>query len=83
DKNGSWIAVISSRYKLVLSKAETPWLLDLDKDPFELTNHISKIENKTVAKQLAAMLQQYNLKYNDPYLKGTKMEADLIRLLSE
>jgi uncharacterized sulfatase len=83
NKNGSWIAVVTSRYKLVLSKAENPWLLDLEKDPFELTNHISNIENKTVVKQLAAKLQQYTLKYNDPYLNETKMEADMIRLLAE
>ncbi|MDQ1297111.1 MAG: hypothetical protein QG611_1090 [Bacteroidota bacterium] len=82
-KNGSWIAAITSRYKLVLSKGETPWLLDLEKDPFELTNHISIIENDAVVKQLAAKLQQYNLKFNDPYLKETNMESDMIQLLAE
>jgi len=80
---GNWIAVITSRYKLVLSRNDVPWLLDLEQDPFELTNHISIRGNKAVVKQMAAKLQEYKLKYDDPFLKETRMEADLIRLLAE
>ena len=80
---GNWIAVITSRYKLVLSRNNVPWLLDLEQDPFELTNHISIRGNKAVVKQMAAKLQEYKLKYDDPFLKETRMEADLIRLLAE
>lgn len=83
NNDGNWIAAITSRYKLVLSKTDTPWLLDLEKDPFELVNHISLPENKTIVNQMATKLQQYGMIYNDPYLKNTKMEADLTRLLDE
>jgi hypothetical protein len=68
---------------LVLSRTDAPWLLDLEKDPFELTNHFSIPENKAVVNQMAAKLQEYNLKYNDPFLKETRMEADLVRLLAK
>lgn len=35
----AWVAAVSDRYKLVLSKQDVPWLFDLEEDPDELTNY--------------------------------------------
>merc|ERR1719276_229076 len=35
---GRWAAVISNRYKYVVSKSGIPWLFDLDEDPDEIIN---------------------------------------------
>lgn len=79
--NGHWIGVFTSRYKLILSPVDPPWLLDLEEDPYELKNFINEPAKKEVVKELAKKLDQYAKKYTDPFLQGTKMAADLKELL--
>ena len=36
---GGWVAAVTDRYKLICSTTDMPWLMDLEKDPDELTNY--------------------------------------------
>jgi len=65
---GNWTAAVTSRYKLILSKTDQPWLVDMEKDPNELINFIYKPENKGRVKKLAQELSNYAKKQNDPFL---------------
>jgi len=78
---GSWTAAVTSRYKLVLSKNDIPWLIDMETDPDELINFAKDPEKTEVVKQLAQKLHEYAQKHSDPFLKGTKMADDLNQLL--
>ncbi len=79
---GNWVAAVSSRYKLILSKNDEPWLIDMQEDPNELINFIRKPEKAAVVKDLAKQLSNYAQKRSDPFLQGTKMAGDLKVLLS-
>ncbi len=78
---GSWVAAVTSRYKLVLSKNDIPWLIDMHDDPDELINYIHNSEKNDVIKELAQKLNEYAQKHSDPFLQGTKMANDLKNLL--
>ena len=79
--NGNWIGAFTSRFKLILSKNDDPWLLDLETDPDELVNFINESENSELVKDLAKQLHQYADQFSDPFLQGTKMADDLEELL--
>ena len=79
--SGNWIAAVTSRYKLILSKNDEPWLIDMETDPDEKINFMDKTEKKNVAKELATKLSDYGKKHTDPFLQGTKMADDLKSLL--
>lgn len=77
-----WIASVTSRYKLVLSSIDDPWLFDLETDPDELTNFINDPEKENVIKELAQKLQVYGNTQKDPYLaNGSAMSKQLMGLL--
>lgn len=78
---GAWIAAVSSRYKLILSKNDEPWLIDMETDPNEKINFISESDKANVIKDLAQKLSDYAVKHNDEYLQGNKMADDLKKLL--
>ncbi len=79
--NGLWVAAVTSRYKLVLSKKDEPWLTDMQIDPNELINFIGKDGYQDIVKTLAKQLKQYGQKQADPFLVNTKMAKDLDSLL--
>lgn len=79
-KNGLWVTAVTSRYKLVLSKKDDPWLIDMKIDPNELINFIEKPKYRDVVKKLANQLKEYGQKQADPFLVNTKMAADLQNL---
>lgn len=81
DDSANWIAVVTSRYKLILSKNDEPWLVDMKLDPDEKINYISKPENAELVKELAQELVKYGKEQADPYLTGTKLASDLQELL--
>jgi len=81
DDSANWIAAVTSRYKLILSKNDEPWLVDMKIDPDEKINFISKPENSEIVKNLATELSEYGKKQSDPYLQGTKLAEDLKALL--
>ena len=82
DSDGTWIGAFTSRYKLILSTEDDPWLLDLEQDPDELINFIHEPGNEAVVKELGTELQEYAVQFQDPYLQNTKMSDDLDRLLN-
>lgn len=82
-KKPKWVAAITSRYKLVLSMTDTPWLIDMQKDPNEVINFISKPEYESIIKELALQLKDYGITQTDPFLKDTKMADDLISFISK
>ena len=81
EKNGNWVAAVSSRYKLILSKNDVPWLIDMETDPNEKINYISEPQKSSVVKEFAQKLRDYANKQNDLFLKDTKMADDLKNLL--
>jgi len=82
-KNEQWIAAVTSRYKLVISEKDNPWLIDMKIDPNELINFIDKPENIEIVKTLATKLKEYGEVHADPFLKGTKMANDLENIIKE
>ena len=78
---GKWVAAVTSRYKLVLSKNDEPWLIDIETDPDELINFINETDKSQIVKDLATKLREYAGKYSDPFLQGTKMADDLDALI--
>lgn len=78
---GSWIAAVTSRYKLVLSKSDEPWLIDMESDPDELVNFATDAANSEIVGDLAKKLNEYAQKHDDPFLQETKMASDLKSLL--
>lgn len=78
---GNWVAAVTSRYKLVLSKNDIPWLIDMEEDPDELINLAGNPGKTSIVKELAQKLKEYGEKHTDPFLKGTKMAQDLMNLL--
>lgn len=65
------VAVITERYKLILSRNEEPWLIDLVTDPGEFENTIHKIENKDTVRLLALKLKNYLENNADPNWANT------------
>jgi len=82
EQDGKWIGAFNSRYKLILSLENDPWLLDLEVDPDELVNYIDEPGNATIVQDLAAELQVYAVQFQDPFLQNTKMLDDLNGLLN-
>ena len=77
-----WISALTPRYKLILSAQDKPWLLDLEKDPDELTNFIDSPDHADVVRQLAQDLAQYGKEHADPYLQHSHTSAELRKLLA-
>ena len=78
---GSWVAAVTSRYKLILSKNDIPWLIDMETDPDELINYVKELAKAEIVKMLATKLSEYATKHSDPFLQGTKMGDDMKALL--
>ena len=63
-----WVAAVSDRYKLVLSKQDIPWLFDLEEDPDELTNYYGQPEYEEISNQLTKRLVALMKMTDDPLL---------------
>ena len=72
-----WVAVVTDRYKLVLSPQDEPWLFDLEQDPDELTNFIDSPQHRDVRMRLAQAMAAYGPAHQDPHLRHPKMLSDL------
>jgi arylsulfatase A-like enzyme len=81
-KTVGWVSATTQRYKLILSSEDEPWLLDLEKDPDELTNFIKAEDKQAVVKQLAQGLKQYGTQTKDPYLDHEIVKTSLAKLLA-
>ncbi len=69
-KNGGWwVCAVNNRYKLVIDKKEKPWLIDLEKDPFETKNFYNNPEYKEIATNMQKELFVQLKQYKEPGLK--------------
>lgn len=64
----NWVAAISNRYKLVLSE-DQPWLIDLEKDPYEEINYYNDPAYAKIAKKMQDELFTQAKMYKDPILE--------------
>ncbi len=72
-KNGGWwVCAVDNRYKLVIDKKEKPWLIDLEKDPFETTNFYYDPAYKAIAAKMQKELFVQLKKFDEPGLKNKK-----------
>ena len=69
---GSWLAVASDRYKLVVSREDSPWLFDLQRDPDELINFFQDPEYKTIGARLMNDLRDKMERYNEGKLSDSE-----------
>ena len=63
-----WVAAVSDRYKLVLSKQDIPWLFDLEVDPDELTNYYTHPEYREISDNFTQRLAELMNMTKDPLL---------------
>ena len=79
----SWVAAIDSRYKLILSADDVPWLMDNRQDPDELLNFYRRPGTEGVAQRLARELRRYGNRTNDPHLSNEAIARSLASVLGE
>ncbi len=78
--SANWIGAFTSRYKLILSPVDDPWLIDIQEDPDELKNFIKDPKYKATVKELAAELISYGKQFNDQRVSVPKIASDLAKL---
>lgn len=76
-KTAGWVAAVDSRYKLILSVNDQPWLFDAVEDPDELENFYGRPGTATVTQRLAAALREYGQKNKDPHLAAPHIAKTL------
>lgn len=69
---GWWVTAVNNRYKLVIDKAEKPYLFDLEKDPNELINFYYNKDYADIAKMMQTELFIQLKKYDEPGLKANQ-----------
>ncbi|WP_282135720.1 sulfatase family protein [Seonamhaeicola maritimus] len=67
---GNWVCGLNNRYKLVLSKKDSPWLFDLVIDPDEIVNFYNQKGYEQISKEIKSELIRQLKTYNDPVLKS-------------
>jgi uncharacterized sulfatase len=72
-----WLAAVTSRYKLVVSPQDGPWLIDLGEDPDELRNFCFKPECRETVRELARELIAYGERCNDERTRAPGIKEDL------
>jgi hypothetical protein len=78
----NWIAAIDSRYKLVLSVSDVPWLFDAQEDPDELLNFYRRPGTEGVAERLGKALEKYLKTTADPAGEDPVIKASLTQVLT-
>jgi arylsulfatase A-like enzyme len=80
-ETAQWVAAVDSRYKLILSTDDVPWLFDAKEDPDELQNFYGKPDTAAVSKRLGLALQMYGVDNKDPHLKNVAIAGSLTAVL--
>jgi arylsulfatase A-like enzyme len=80
-KAAGWLAAFTSRYKLIVSDKDDPWLIDMEKDPDELKNFCRDPEYREIAGSLAKELVGYGKRFNDVRATDGKTAGDLRGLM--
>jgi len=65
DAKNGWLSAVTAQHKLVLSVVDDPWLIDLRKNPDELTNVWDNPEYSAARNRLSKALKDYGKKYKD------------------
>ncbi|MEO1614945.1 MAG: sulfatase [Planctomycetota bacterium] len=78
----NWVAAVDSRYKLVLSVSDDPWLFDNEQDPDELLNFFRRPGTDGVAQRLGKALEDYLQSTSDPAFENQAIKASLAAALS-
>ena len=73
----SWICVVDSRYKLVLSVNDRPWLFDCQQDPDELHNFFGRPGSEEVTRSLAKALKSYSIESGDAFAEQSAIAKSL------
>lgn len=68
-----WIAAFNHRFKLVIGKAEEPWLIDLEKDPDELVNYYGAPGYAGIGRRFTLRLKKLLEATADPALRDPDM----------
>lgn len=74
---GTWLAAVSDDRKLVFSKSDPPWLIDLKNDSDELVNEFNNLRYQADITQMANALLTYVEETEDPYGDDRKIRGDL------
>jgi len=68
-ENAYWVCAIMQQYKLIISRVDTPWLFDLDVDPYERVNYFDDPNYAQVRDDLLDSLflamDEYNIPLKD------------------
>ncbi len=78
-----WLCCVTSRYKLIFSAADHPWLIDLQQDPQELTNLFQDAQHEGVALRLTAKLRNYCREHQDVYARVPAIKEALEHALQK
>lgn len=71
----AWLAAVTGRYKLVLSTADVPWLIDVDEDPNELTNLYGQPKLREQARWMTERLAEYGKQHKDEYIQLPRIKS--------
>ena len=72
-----WLAAVSSQYKLVISRTDDPWLIDVRNDPDEVVNLFGNPKYVKIAAQMRAGLVQYVRQHNDTHARIPAIQSQL------
>ena len=64
-----WLAAVTQRYKLVISAADSPWLIDMQEDPNELHNLFGSKDHHFLIRQMTASLLEYAKTHQDDHAR--------------
>ena len=77
----SWVAAIDTRYKLILSNKDEPWLFDAEQDPDELLNFYRRPGSEDISQKLGRALAEYRDRYSDPFFEDAKIAQSLRQIM--
>ncbi|MCA9173274.1 MAG: sulfatase [Planctomycetales bacterium] len=72
-----WLAAVSARYKLVLSAADEPWLIDLKNDPSEVVNLAGDPEHAGTVRTMTEAIAEYARQHQDDHARHPELRKHL------
>jgi choline-sulfatase/uncharacterized sulfatase len=82
ETGNAWLSAITSRFKLVFSVSEEPWLIDLKHDPNELTNLFGQAEHRDTVRWMTEELQSYGKTHREPYVRNPRIRSWMDQVLA-
>ena len=74
---------MSDRYKLVYSDMGDPWLFDLERDPYEMTNLFNNAASKKIVTQMTTQLRRYSKLQKDPFADLPEIKSAMAAALGK